>query len=179
MNTRTLVLSAALLVGSLVPFGFGQAASPDAAAATKPKVVITDDNLSEQLPPKAASDDAIDSAQASPAVAAPGAMSAEEIKALETAITDKRAKLTDVQDHVIAMAAKLEQETDEEQKTRDSDYVKASQLSIDKLTAQLTEMEKKLADAKASAEAQPASSDQPNQTGHGIDETSTGAPDSK
>jgi hypothetical protein len=179
MKKTTLVLSATgLLLASLVPFGFGQAASSDAAAA-KPKVVITDDNLSEQIPAKTASDDAMGSTQASPAVAAPSAMSLEEITALEKAIADKKAALADIQEHKSAMEAKLVQESDDEKKSGEQDYINACTKTINWYAEQLAGMEKKLADAKASADPQTTDDNHADQTASGIDETSTGAPASK
>src|SRR2546423_1133768 len=109
MKIKALVFSGiALAFGSIVPFSFGQAASSDAA---KPRVVITDDNLAEQLPAKTSGDDADNAAQpAAPAAA----MTADEITALDAAVTEKRAKINDIQENMANIKAKAEQETDEE-----------------------------------------------------------------
>jgi len=167
MKIKALVFSGITLALSCAPFSFGQAASSDAA---KPKVVITDDNLSEQLRAKPADDQSGDAAQ--PATPTPTAMSAEEMAGLENSISVKEAKLTDVQDHMIAMAAKLEQETDDEQKSRDQDYLKASQASVEKLTGQIADLKKKLEDAKANAGTPAATDDQTAAQPAGTSDTS-------
>src|SRR3954464_15732502 len=138
MKIKALVFSGITLALSCAPFSFGQAASSDAA---KPRVVITDDNLAEQLPAKTSGDDADNAAQpAAPAAA----MTADEITALDAAVTEKRAKINDIQENMANIKAKAEQETDEEQKSRYQLYLDTSQASFERLTRELVEMEKKL-----------------------------------
>jgi hypothetical protein len=154
MKNRALVFSCITLAfGCVAPFSFGQAASSNGDAA-KPKVVITDDNLAEQLPAKPADDQS--AATADPAAqpaAAPTAMSDEEITALESTLASKRATLTEIQNRVTETSAKLEQETDDDKKSREQDFINSSQKTIAWYTSQIADMEKMLAEAKAHANA--------------------------
>src|SRR5437588_4994579 len=101
MKIRTLLLSVAATF-AFVSVTFGQAASSDAA---KPKVVITDDNLAQQLPAQPAGDDANTATQAPAAVV----MTADEISALEAAIAEKRGTIKDVEEHIAAAKQKVEE----------------------------------------------------------------------
>src|SRR5947209_20319813 len=108
-------LAATITCGCLLflPPAFGQAVSD--AAKPQARVVITDDNLSEQLPPQAPSDD---SGAAVTRQSQPATMKADEVAALETAIAEKQVKVKDLKQNIAAITAKAEKETDADQKAR-------------------------------------------------------------